>query len=156
MTWLQVDLEPSGKLHCKIELQWATQEEQAQPLRQFKEGEGFAAVTRRRGAMKRRVHQVYKTTRKSNPFDGFLNWLTPVCQLRVPASPKHFTPEEYSKAWWHDFCLVKRPGKYFAYKWSEKKVPIIAVIGLYDTYQKCIKIGGLNSYQFGEKWTWVF
>ena len=33
---LQVDLEPSGKIHCKIELQWATQEEQSAP-RQFKE-----------------------------------------------------------------------------------------------------------------------
>ena len=44
-------------MHCKIELQWATTEEQAQPTRQFKEGEGFAAKYRR-GAMKRRVHQV--------------------------------------------------------------------------------------------------
>ena len=34
---LWIDLEPTGKLHVKIELQWATQEEQAQPIRQFKE-----------------------------------------------------------------------------------------------------------------------
>ena len=54
----QVNLEPNGKLHCKIELQWATQEEQAQPMRQFKEQEGGFAVKQRRGAMKRRVHQV--------------------------------------------------------------------------------------------------
>ena len=33
---LWVDLEPSGRIHCKIELQWATQEEQSAP-RQFKE-----------------------------------------------------------------------------------------------------------------------
>ena len=54
----QVRLEPYGKLHCKIELQWATQEEQAQPRRQFKEQEGGFAMKTRRGAMKRRVHQV--------------------------------------------------------------------------------------------------
>ena len=54
----QVRLEPYGKLHCKIELQWATQEEQAQPRRQFKEQEGGFAMKQRRGAMKRRVHQV--------------------------------------------------------------------------------------------------
>jgi len=53
-----VRLEPYGKLHCKIELQWATQEEQAQPMRQFKEQEGGFAMKQRRGAMKRRVHQV--------------------------------------------------------------------------------------------------
>ena len=30
-----VDLEPKGKLHIKIELQWATQDEQNQPSRAF-------------------------------------------------------------------------------------------------------------------------
>ncbi len=54
----QVDLEPNGQLHLKIELQWATAEEQAQPMRQFKEQEGGFAGKQRRGAMKRRVHQV--------------------------------------------------------------------------------------------------
>ena len=54
---LQTDLEPNGRMHVKIELQWATQEEQSQPMRQFKEQEGFAFKPRR-GAMKRRVHQV--------------------------------------------------------------------------------------------------
>ena len=54
----QVRLEPHGKLHCKIELQWATQEEQAQPMRQFREQEGGFAMKQRRGAMKRKVHQV--------------------------------------------------------------------------------------------------
>ena len=54
----QTDLEPNGRLHVKIELQWATQEEQSQPIRQFKEREGGFAEKHRRGAMKRRVHQV--------------------------------------------------------------------------------------------------
>merc|ERR1719225_2229755 len=52
------DLEPHGRLHVKIELQWASQEEQSQPIRQFKEREGGFAEKHRRGAMKRRVHQV--------------------------------------------------------------------------------------------------
>jgi len=51
------DLEPNGKMHVRIGLQWASQEEQSQPMRQFKEQEGFAFKPRR-GAMKRRVHQV--------------------------------------------------------------------------------------------------
>ena len=54
----QVRLEPHGKLHCKIELQWATQEESARPAREFREVEGGFAMKQRRGAMKRRVHQV--------------------------------------------------------------------------------------------------
>ncbi|XP_060805379.1 protein kinase C [Amyelois transitella] len=59
-----VDLEPHGKLHLKIELKWNSQtspaggqQAQAGPRardREFKEGAGFA---RRRGAMRRRVHQ---------------------------------------------------------------------------------------------------
>lgn len=53
-----VRLEPHGKLHCKIELQWATQEESARPAREFREVEGGFAMKQRRGAMKRRVHQV--------------------------------------------------------------------------------------------------
>lgn len=52
------ELEPNGNLHVKIELQWASQEEQGQPIRQFKETEGGFATKQRRGAMKRRVHQV--------------------------------------------------------------------------------------------------
>lgn len=52
-----VELEPKGQIHCKIELQWASQEETGQPVRQFRERtDGFAKA--RRGAMKRRVHQV--------------------------------------------------------------------------------------------------
>jgi len=50
-------LEPKGKVHVKIELQWASQEEQAQPSRAFQERDGFG-VAKRRGAMRRRVHQV--------------------------------------------------------------------------------------------------
>jgi len=52
-----VDLEPKGKLHIKIELQWATQEEQNQPSRAFQERDGFG-LAKRRGALRRRVHQV--------------------------------------------------------------------------------------------------
>ena len=51
-------MDPHGSLHVKIELIWASQEEQAQPIRQFKETEGGFAAKNRRGAMKRRVHQV--------------------------------------------------------------------------------------------------
>jgi len=51
-------LEPSGSVHVKIELMWATQEESQQPLRQFQENTGGFAIKQRRGAMKRRVHQV--------------------------------------------------------------------------------------------------
>ena len=54
------------------------------------------------------------------------------------------------------FCLVKRIIEYFAKEWSEQKVSITDVVGLYSTYQKYIMIGAPNSYQFREKWTWVF
>ncbi|XP_053613276.1 protein kinase C isoform X3 [Plodia interpunctella] len=56
-----VDLEPQGKLHLKIDLKWNSQaghvevSRAATGRREFKEGAGFA---RRRGAMRRRVHQV--------------------------------------------------------------------------------------------------
>ncbi|KAI5634567.1 phorbol esters/diacylglycerol binding domain (C1 domain) domain-containing protein [Phthorimaea operculella] len=66
-----VDLEPQGKLHLKVDLKWNSQAGQdhgggggaaarsggatAARGREFKEGAGFA---RRRGAMRRRVHQV--------------------------------------------------------------------------------------------------
>ncbi|XP_022817819.1 protein kinase C isoform X4 [Spodoptera litura] len=60
-----VDLEPQGKLHLKIDLKWNSQAGVEAPRgagagagaggREFKEGAGFA---RRRGAMRRRVHQV--------------------------------------------------------------------------------------------------
>ncbi|XP_049877796.1 protein kinase C isoform X2 [Pectinophora gossypiella] len=63
-----VDLEPQGKLHLKVDLKWNSQAgadpgaaaRAARPAgggggREFKEGAGFA---RRRGAMRRRVHQV--------------------------------------------------------------------------------------------------
>ena len=52
--WLE--LEPMGKLHIKIELQWATKDEQNQPSRAFQEKEGWGA--KRRVALRRRVHQV--------------------------------------------------------------------------------------------------
>uniref|UniRef100_T1IFK2 Protein kinase C n=1 Tax=Rhodnius prolixus TaxID=13249 RepID=T1IFK2_RHOPR len=50
-----VDLEPQGKLHVKIELKWTSQEQGNSKPREFKERQGF---NRRRGAMRRRVHQV--------------------------------------------------------------------------------------------------
>jgi len=50
-----VDLEPKGRVHVKIELIWASQEEQALPSRAFQERDG---VAKRRGAMRRRIHQV--------------------------------------------------------------------------------------------------
>ncbi|XP_045502350.1 protein kinase C isoform X1 [Colias croceus] len=55
-----VDLEPQGKIHLKIDLKWNSQVgvvsgSASGPRREFKEGAGFA---RRRGALRRRVHQV--------------------------------------------------------------------------------------------------
>ncbi|XP_072929586.1 protein kinase C isoform X2 [Epargyreus clarus] len=63
-----VDLEPQGKLHLKIDLKWNSQGSGGSGAsagggraraggagREFKEGAGFA---RRRGALRRRVHQV--------------------------------------------------------------------------------------------------
>ncbi|XP_065200537.1 protein kinase C-like isoform X1 [Planococcus citri] len=50
-----VDLEPQGKLHLKIELKWNSSEQVSnQKPMEFKERQGF---NRRRGAMRRRVHQ---------------------------------------------------------------------------------------------------
>ncbi|KAK6635813.1 Protein kinase C [Polyplax serrata] len=50
-----VDLEPQGKLKVRIDLKWSTQEPQITKPKVFKERQGF---NRRRGAMRRRVHQV--------------------------------------------------------------------------------------------------
>eukprot|EP00088_Acartia_fossae_P052672 TRINITY_DN5962_c0_g1_i4.p1 TRINITY_DN5962_c0_g1~~TRINITY_DN5962_c0_g1_i4.p1 ORF type:complete len:814 (+),score=178.37 TRINITY_DN5962_c0_g1_i4:152-2443(+) len=52
-----VNLEPKGKLHVKVELIWATKEEQNAPTRAFQERDQVFRVNRR-GAMRRRVHQV--------------------------------------------------------------------------------------------------
>ena len=52
--WL--DLEPKGKMHIKIELMWATKDEQNAPSRAFQEKEAWGA--KRRVALRRRVHQV--------------------------------------------------------------------------------------------------
>ncbi|KAK7082534.1 hypothetical protein SK128_023090 [Halocaridina rubra] len=52
---LWVDLEPQGKLHVVIELKWAQLEDGGVRPREFRERQGF---NRRRGAMRRRVHQV--------------------------------------------------------------------------------------------------
>ncbi|BES90399.1 unnamed protein product [Nesidiocoris tenuis] len=50
-----VDLEPQGRLHVRIDLKWTSQEHANSKPREFKERQGF---NRRRGAMRRRVHQV--------------------------------------------------------------------------------------------------
>lgn len=52
---LWVDLEPQGKLHVVIELKWVEPEDGGVRPREFRERQGF---NRRRGAMRRRVHQV--------------------------------------------------------------------------------------------------
>lgn len=52
---LWVDLEPNGQIHIVLELQGSTSEEPPKE-RVFKEKEGL--LNRRRGAMRRRVHQV--------------------------------------------------------------------------------------------------
>ncbi|XP_034238693.1 protein kinase C isoform X2 [Thrips palmi] len=49
-----VDLEPQGRLRLQVDLKWAAQEHATQKPREFKERQGF---NRRRGAMRRRVHQ---------------------------------------------------------------------------------------------------
>ncbi|WAR20129.1 KPC2-like protein [Mya arenaria] len=51
-----IDLEPRGKLHVIIELNGSASEEPPKEPRVFKEKEGL--LNRRRGAMRRRVHQV--------------------------------------------------------------------------------------------------
>lgn len=51
-----VDLEPQGKLRVIVELKWAVDEDGQTAQREFKERTGFQ--NRRRGAMRRRVHQV--------------------------------------------------------------------------------------------------
>uniref|UniRef100_A0A1S4MWU8 Protein kinase C n=1 Tax=Pediculus humanus subsp. corporis TaxID=121224 RepID=A0A1S4MWU8_PEDHC len=50
-----VDLEPQGRLKLRIDLKWSAQEPQTTKPKVFKERQGF---NRRRGAMRRRVHQV--------------------------------------------------------------------------------------------------
>lgn len=50
-----VDLEPQGRLHVRIDLKWTSKEHTTPKPREFKERQGF---NRRRGAMRRRVHQV--------------------------------------------------------------------------------------------------
>ena len=40
--------------------------------------------------------------------------------------------ERYSPSLWHGFCPVKRNGKYLTKKWSEQKVLVIEVAGLYS------------------------
>ena len=59
----------------------------------------------------------------------------------------------YSLSLFNHFCPVKRNGKYFAKEWSEQKVLVIEVVGLYSSYQKYKRIGVPSSYQFGENWT---
>ena len=50
---------------------------------------------------------------------------------------------DYSLSLFDHFCPVKRSGEYFAEKWSEQKVLIRKVAGLYKKYKR---IGGSSSY----------
>ncbi|KAF0765929.1 protein kinase C [Aphis craccivora] len=52
---MRVHLEPQGKLHLRIDLKWNSKDLPVRPL-EFKERQGL--LNRRRGAMRRRVHQV--------------------------------------------------------------------------------------------------
>ena len=83
---------------------------------------------------------------------------TTLCLFNLPflLSKQHKFSFLYSLSLFYHFCPVKRNGKYFAEKWTEQKVLIIKVVGLYSTYQKYKRIGVPGSYQFGENWTWVF
>ena len=72
--------------------------------------------------------------------------------LSTPPRPT-WPGNEYSLSLFDHFCPMKRNGEYFAKKWSEQKVLIIKVAGLYTTYQKYKRIGGPSSYQFRENWT---
>ena len=81
------------------------------------------------------VYQLVQAQSGSSPF-----------QITTPAA-------KYSLSLFNHFCPVKRNGKYFAKKWSEQKVLVIEVVGLYSTYQKYKRIGVPSSYQFGENWT---
>ena len=63
---------------------------------------------------------------------------------------------KYSLTLLDHFHPVKRTGKYFARKWSESKVLVIEVAGLYSTYLKYTWIGDPSFDQFRENWTSVF
>ena len=54
---MQVDLEPNGRIHFTIELIEASSEAMAK-LKKPKHFEERAGINRRRGAMRRKVHQV--------------------------------------------------------------------------------------------------
>jgi novel protein kinase C epsilon type len=56
----QVDLEPGGRIHVNVELRAKREPKsmvthEREPMKEFKERQGF---NRRRGALRRRVHQV--------------------------------------------------------------------------------------------------
>lgn len=62
-----MDLEPCGKLHLKIDLRWSqdTNPNQQMPMR-TRGNRDQPFLNRRRGAMRRRVHQVSRYPR--DPF----------------------------------------------------------------------------------------
>ena len=64
------------------------------------------------------------------------------------SSQTQFNPVgiKYSLVCFAPFCLVKRIVKYFPKEFSEWKVSITDVAGLYSTYQKYIMIGAPNYY----------
>ena len=85
--------------------------------------------------------------------DQFINECY-LCSCDQKQSP--YSETIYSLSLFDHFCPVKRNGEYFAEKWSEQKVLIIKVVGLYSTYQKYKRIGVPNiysSHQFGENCT---
>lgn len=53
-----VDLEPSGRLHVKIDLRWSQETNQNQQMTCRRTNKEQPFLNRRRGAMRRRVHQV--------------------------------------------------------------------------------------------------
>lgn len=75
---LQVDLEPCGKLHLKIDLRWSQDTNpNPMPSRLTRGGGGTKDqpfLNRRRGAMRRRVHQVSKS------FQRPIEWVLFKCQ----------------------------------------------------------------------------
>ena len=52
--------------------------------------------------------------------------------------------QHYSPVWLPGFRLVKRIVKYLAKEWSEQKVLVTKVVGLYSIYQKHKLIGALT------------
>ena len=57
LNWFQIPLEPYGQIQVRIQLTWASKEEQKQPILKFTEKDGGMKHQRRQG-VKRNVHQI--------------------------------------------------------------------------------------------------